>query len=746
MQVVSAAAALSDTSSASSQETQANLLVLARTAIQSAQMSYVSMSSDQAGQIVAIAAIGTGSSSSSNNKMSTSTKTSSKANSSKRLLLSAREPSAVALEAAAGSTGRPGWLGSMRHLLSASLPFRRPGRHLQQDSTGTSTATTVSSIKGAALKSTLDAIAELLAGSATPATGYVSTGAKGMYVSVANMVGSSYATENLAVGDMLEATGGGTAGGNKAASSTAPSNVLVEFTSPLLGVCDESDDPAALLTVSGAQGCVDGIVSVVIQYFQDPTLLVNEEAAGGVASSSDSGNITVDNNSTFIEGSASGSDDSHIVAESGSSAVTAAELAAAQLLDLELLSGAVVLSVAGALTDAGGMPCSNSSSSSDSSSSSNNGLPSDCGALLTLPFTGAVSRNDSKQLVAIRVDSSGTPLPLTATTLEAVIVSVANSSTAADGSGRRLLQSASGSAQIWVSRSGTYVVGQVSMTRSAPLVNTTADNTTSGGNDTLPTNGNETLPTNSTDINATTTVNTTIDNSNATASLNTTQDDTSPVPTNFSSPAPLNSTSTPSPAPVNTTNTTLGEVLGPAPSNTTNATSPTPTSNTTSMNQTNQQPPAPASPSPSPVAQQPSPSPTPSQGAGATTSSDSALSLNVTFPLEVRGHAYWAVWPPPKPGHGKHERKGSLWGRTYSKKSLHQLLSSNNCAKLDCQCCSCNANRTSILCMPAKTVLLCLLCLRCLTPCTAVLLFEHPKQADSFQGCCGCKQCEVPGG
>lgn len=105
-----------------------------------------------------------------------------------------------------------------------------------------------------AFLATAQAVAALLAVSATPGSGYLSGGDNGLYVSVANQLGRSYsaAGAGVAAGPVLTGTGG-------VAAATSGSNAVVSFSKPLTSNClneDGSMEPgtvcrcAALLCVA----------------------------------------------------------------------------------------------------------------------------------------------------------------------------------------------------------------------------------------------------------------------------------------------------------------------------------------------------------------------------------------------------------------------------------------------------------------------------------------------------------------
>lgn len=87
-----------------------------------------------------------------------------------------------------------------------------------------------------AFLATAQAVAALLAASATSGSGYLSGGDNGLYVSVANQLGRSYsaAGAGVAAGPVLTGTGG-------AAAATSGSNAMVGFSKPLTSNCLNED-------------------------------------------------------------------------------------------------------------------------------------------------------------------------------------------------------------------------------------------------------------------------------------------------------------------------------------------------------------------------------------------------------------------------------------------------------------------------------------------------------------------------
>lgn len=363
-----------ETISSGSEETKQNLLTLVDAYIQTAQMSSALLSSDQISQALKVLAAAAAPTVTSSQQSSGGTGITTEG----RRLLSANGGQLTQQHV--------GWLAGLRVLLPS-----RQGRQLAQSSS------TASSSTNAAVQSSVDALAALLAASASPASGFLSSGSNGLYLTVANLLGSMYGGEPLAVGSVLSS-----AGSNKAASPDAIQNVLVQMLSPLAGIC---------IGESGSTACVDGAVLMMLQYYADPAIVVKlpvtETSNNNVASSSGSGRRLLDS------------------IPSNNSASTQQSTA---LQDLQLLTGAVVVSVNGAPTAGGSLPCSDRSTAG---SSSNSSLADTCEALVTVPLVGTVSSDDSKALVALRVDDTGTPLAPNTTNPDAVLVNLTNSNTTA---------------------------------------------------------------------------------------------------------------------------------------------------------------------------------------------------------------------------------------------------------------------------------------------------------------------------
>lgn len=82
-----------------------------------------------------------------------------------------------------------------------------------------------------AFLTTVQVIADLLTGAASPGSGYLSGGDNGLYVSVANQLGRSYSSgSGVAVGPVLTGIGG-------VAAATSGSNAVVSFSQPLKSSC-----------------------------------------------------------------------------------------------------------------------------------------------------------------------------------------------------------------------------------------------------------------------------------------------------------------------------------------------------------------------------------------------------------------------------------------------------------------------------------------------------------------------------
>lgn len=116
--------------------------------------------------------------------------------------------------------------------VAEATPVSQRHRHLL--ATGSQTQrkllqTVSTSYTPPAFLATASHIAQLLSASA-PSSGFLSSGQNGLYVSVANQLGRSYASSQVAAGPALTSAGG-------AADVHSPDNVVVAFNMPLTGVC-----------------------------------------------------------------------------------------------------------------------------------------------------------------------------------------------------------------------------------------------------------------------------------------------------------------------------------------------------------------------------------------------------------------------------------------------------------------------------------------------------------------------------
>lgn len=190
------------------------------------------------------------------------------ASTTKRLLLEATESSVVQLQQQQQQEGYS-WS-------PASTLNRR--RSVLQDNN--STATDVSAIMSSTRAADIAAkyfvpgffhlaneISDLLCKSATPATGYLSGGDNGLFVSVANHFGRNYHTAQLAAGPQLDDTG------NQAAPNSGD-NVHIKFNQDLVGTC--VDEEGVQLS-SGT--CGDVIVPVKLTYTADIDAMLSTAAA-----------------------------------------------------------------------------------------------------------------------------------------------------------------------------------------------------------------------------------------------------------------------------------------------------------------------------------------------------------------------------------------------------------------------------------------------------------------------------------
>jgi hypothetical protein len=102
-------------------------------------------------------------------------------------------------------------------------------------------------------------IASLLSGAASPGAAYLSGGDSGLYVSVANQLGRSYAAgTGVVVGPVLTGTGG-------VAAATSGSNAVVSFSKPLTGSCVAEDGSIQAGTSCRCVG-IEGRLSVPSSY------------------------------------------------------------------------------------------------------------------------------------------------------------------------------------------------------------------------------------------------------------------------------------------------------------------------------------------------------------------------------------------------------------------------------------------------------------------------------------------------
>ncbi|KAF8072463.1 olpB [Scenedesmus sp. PABB004] len=412
--VVGAAAALSAASGAVSADTATNLAAIAQAGVASARVSSKLLSADQAAQIIAVAA-GVAKASGDGGGVSGG-------GGAKRLLLADAGPPAVRRPPA-------GWLGSVRAALGAPFAARR---RLAEAGTPADGA---GGEAARAVRSTMDALAELLSASATPATGALSTGASGLHLSVANLLGASFAQQPLAAGPVAGAGGG--------ADAAAAGNAVLTMAQPLAGGCEVSDEEGG--GGGAAAGCADGTVSLVLKFYADPALLVDPAlAAPAPAANTSASNTTTERGTPLAmpsrtAGAGNGTDAGGTV----------------PLPDLELASSAVVVSVAGAPTEGGAFPCANASSG--------------CGAVLQLPLTRAPPGDGAgAALVGLRVeDATGAPLAPSLTDPDAELLNVTSP---ANGT--------AAVATLFLRRSGTFVVGLISRTAEPPVNGTGASNCT----------------------------------------------------------------------------------------------------------------------------------------------------------------------------------------------------------------------------------------------------------------------------
>ncbi|KAF6254423.1 hypothetical protein COO60DRAFT_1665172 [Scenedesmus sp. NREL 46B-D3] len=265
-QVVSAVAVLSRTTNKLSSETKSKMLEVASSGIISAHLSKQSLTPNQGSRLLAVVAAGNGVSSACKLPSGCVKVTASAAKGSRHLLAVQDAVScnnAIHMEAGSPAAARQ----LQRRLMADNATTA--------DATaGTTVPALPSATRGAAstagfLAPLLD-VAGLLATSATPATGYLSGGDNGLYVSVANLLGRTYPNSPLYVGPDISAAG--------AASAISSDNVHVAFSKPLTSLCvDEAGDSVA------NSSCSDGVVPVQVMYLSESSPLLAAGATRAAA-------------------------------------------------------------------------------------------------------------------------------------------------------------------------------------------------------------------------------------------------------------------------------------------------------------------------------------------------------------------------------------------------------------------------------------------------------------------------------
>jgi hypothetical protein len=286
MQVVSAVAVLTKTTSQLSSETKSMMLDVAKSGIISAHLSKQPLTPSQGSRLLAVVAAGNDVSSACKLPSGCVKNAAAKATAS-RHLLSTQDALA--------------WLGAITLDLGSSPAARQQKRSLLAETSTANatdtaaTAITLPSVSRSGIQTTgfmapLVDIAGLLATSATPATGYLSGGDNGLYVSVANLLGRSYPNSPVYVGPDI--TGAG------AASVNSSDNVHVAFSKPLTSLC--VDDAGEAIANSS---CSDSVVPVQVMYLSESSPLL---AAGATRSASlPSDYVTMSGVVTLTAGSAS---------------------------------------------------------------------------------------------------------------------------------------------------------------------------------------------------------------------------------------------------------------------------------------------------------------------------------------------------------------------------------------------------------------------------------------------------------
>jgi hypothetical protein len=276
-------AVLTKTTSQLSSETKSKMLAVANSGIISAHLSKQPLTPNQGSRLLAVVAAGNDVSSECK-LPSGCVKSSAKG---RRHLLAAQ----AALD----------WISTVRSEAVSSPAARQLQRHLLSDhTTANATAAAVvpalpsisrSGIATAGFMEPLLDVAGLLATSATPATGYLSGGDNGLFVSVANLLGRSYPSSPIYVGPDMNAAG--------AATANSTDNVHVVFSKPLISPCiDEAGETVA------NSSCSDSVVPVQVMYLSESS---PQLAAGATRSAGLSGDYTTISGAVTLTAGSSGS-------------------------------------------------------------------------------------------------------------------------------------------------------------------------------------------------------------------------------------------------------------------------------------------------------------------------------------------------------------------------------------------------------------------------------------------------------
>jgi hypothetical protein len=166
----------------------------------------------------------------------------------------------------------------------------------------------------AQLAASLQQVAALLAKTATPASGAVSAGGMGLYVTVGNLVGRSLAGQVLAVGPYMTLSSGSTA-----AAPSSSRNVLGVFSGALEGSCSS-------LAADGSTQvapCPDAVVAVQLRLVEAVRELLGSAAAAAAPAG---GNTTAPSGARRLQATPINADD--ITPLSGAVNVTVGDTAA----------------------------------------------------------------------------------------------------------------------------------------------------------------------------------------------------------------------------------------------------------------------------------------------------------------------------------------------------------------------------------------------------------------------------------